>query len=249
MSLLTLDQTTLFYWNLSNEYLKPKFTGTNDVAQWSASIPKGIKPSGKRTASTPSLITSRSNASQTTSATRPPPSVVSQASALSNGIKVSGTDDNDLMEKGAISDRDETRGEEYEAKMMSPLKSGKRLTSAVSTISTFRRVRTLTSIQHKVKVELGTAPIPAASKGSRRSNMTLPERFQEGAIWGASVIPTMIKWAGTQSRIFKIPRNKIASMLEIVCRFYYDDDSISFASGDAVVTTVCIILFYVPFLI
>lgn len=38
------------------------------------------------------------------------------------------------MENGAISDRDETQGEEYEAKKKSPIKDGTRLTSAVSMI-------------------------------------------------------------------------------------------------------------------
>lgn len=135
MSLLTLDQTTLFYWNLSNQYLKPEFSGTNDVQSWTASIPKGTKPSSERTNSTPSLTNSRSNASRATSATRPPPSVVSRASAFSNGIQISGTDEDNLMENGAISDRDETKGEEYEAKKKSPIKGGTRLTSTVSMLN------------------------------------------------------------------------------------------------------------------
>lgn len=135
MSLLTLDQTTLFYWNLSNEYRKPKFSGTNDVASWTAGIPKGTKPSIERTNTTPSLSNSRSNGSRATSATRPPSSVVSRASALSNGIQISGADTDNLMENGAISDRDETQGEEYEAKKKSPIKGGTRLTSTVSIIN------------------------------------------------------------------------------------------------------------------
>lgn len=137
MSLLTLDQTTLFYWNLSNDYLKSNFTGTNDVASWSASIPDGIKPSGKRTTSTPSMTNGRSATSRATSATRPPGSVVSRASALSNGIKLTDMAEEDHAERGPISDRDETRGEEYEAKKRSPLKDGKRLTSKASTIGSF----------------------------------------------------------------------------------------------------------------
>lgn len=63
----------------------------------------------------------------------PPPSILSQTSAMSTGVKVSGLADDNLMEHGAISDRDETRGEEYEAKRNSPVKGGKRLTSEVST--------------------------------------------------------------------------------------------------------------------
>lgn len=132
-SLLTLDQTTLFYWNLSNQYLKPRFLGTNEVASWSSDVPNGYKPSSQRTTSTPSLVKSESVTSRASSATRPPPSVLSQTSAMSNGIKVFRTADNKIMEHGAISDRDETQGEEYEAKKRSPMKGGQRLTSAVST--------------------------------------------------------------------------------------------------------------------
>lgn len=134
MSLLTLDETTLFYWNLSNEYLKPKFTGTNDVAQWSASIPKGVKPSGKRTTSTPSLSNTLSTTSQATTATHPPGSIISRTSAFSNGVKLAGVGEDDFEERGPFSDRDETQGEEYESKKQSPLKAGQRLTSKVRTI-------------------------------------------------------------------------------------------------------------------
>ena len=128
MSLLTLDQTTLFYWNLSNQYLKPKFSGTNDVAAWTASIPKGVRPSSRQSTSTPSLIGSGSSR---TTATRPPFSAVSDTPALSNSIKICEPEEDGLTEKGAISDRDETKGEEYEAKKNSPLKGQVRLLSKV----------------------------------------------------------------------------------------------------------------------
>lgn len=130
MSLLTLDQTTLFYWNLSNQYLKPQFTGTNEVVTWIDGISK--KPSSHATNSTPTLVNSKSATSRATSATRPPPSVLSEAPSLLNGTNVSGKADGNLMEHGAISDRDETQGEEYESKRKSPVKGVKRLESGVS---------------------------------------------------------------------------------------------------------------------
>lgn len=133
MSLFTLDQTTLFYWNLSNEYSKAKFAGPKAVEVWTVGVPQGLKPpSSKRSVSTPSLT--RSNASLATTATRPPTSVASRtSSALTNGITITEDDEDGFMEKGAVSDCDETRGEEYEAKKKSPVKGGLRLTSQVST--------------------------------------------------------------------------------------------------------------------
>ncbi|KZP08508.1 hypothetical protein FIBSPDRAFT_964750 [Athelia psychrophila] len=215
MSLLTLDETTVFYWNLSNDYLKSNFTGTNDVAQWSASIPSGLKPTGKRTTSTPSLSFSIS----ATTATRPPSLVISRASSLSNGVTLAGVKEEYHEERGPISDRDETQGEEYESMKRSPLKAGQRLTST-----------------NKVKIEAGTpAPTLAVSKSSgSRSNKSLPERFQEGVMWKASIIPSMIKWAATQPRIFKISVDKMAPVLEVVCRHYYEDNNIVIARGDKI---------------
>ncbi|KZP26192.1 hypothetical protein FIBSPDRAFT_887558 [Athelia psychrophila] len=206
----------------SNQYLKPRFLGTNEVASWSSDVPNGYKPSSQRTTSTPSLVKSESVTSRASSATRPPPSVLSQTSAMSNGIKVFRTADNKIMEHGAISDRDETQGEEYEAKKRSPMKGGQRLTSA-----------------HKVKVEPGMpAPLVAAPKASRQSNQKVPERFLEGAKWKNSVIPSMIKWAGTQSHIFKIQPERMIDTFEAVCRFYYEDNTISFTVRDPIFATV-----------
>lgn len=130
MSLLTLDQTTLFYWNLSNEYLKPNFSGPCDVADWTSKVSQGLELSNKHSDFTPSLT--RSNASLATTATRPPASIALRTLALSNGIKVTGDEDDRLKEQGAFSDHDEARGAEWVAKKKSPLKGKVRLTSQVS---------------------------------------------------------------------------------------------------------------------
>ena len=131
MSLLTLDQTTLFYWNLSNTYLKDAHTGARDITTWTQEVQQDVKTHKRKSTATPSMTTGRSRSSQST-ASRPPPSVASRTSALSNGIKISGRDDKPFAENGAISDRDETTGVEYEAKKASPAKGGVRVTSSVS---------------------------------------------------------------------------------------------------------------------
>ncbi|KAF7971988.1 hypothetical protein HWV62_19337 [Athelia sp. TMB] len=206
----------------SNAYRKPNFSGTNGVEMWTANLPQGIKVPSQRTTSTPSLTNSRSNVSQATTATRPPASVTSRTSALNNGIKISEEDDGHFNERGAISDRDETKGEEFEAKKSSPVKDGRRLNS-----------------EHKIKVEPGlTAPIPVQSIASSRSTQKLPEHFQEGNIWKNKVIPSIIMVAATQPRIFRIPLKKLAQLLGVVARFHYDDDSIEFDAKDPVVAKV-----------
>ncbi|KZP33815.1 hypothetical protein FIBSPDRAFT_942932 [Athelia psychrophila] len=207
----------------SNTYLKPNFSGTKDVANWSAGILDRAKPSSGRDASTPSLTNGHSNGSRATSATRPPSSVVSRASALSNNgrVQIFGPEE-DHLENGAISERDETQGAEYEAKKLSPIKGKVRLTST-----------------HKVKVEPGIpAPIPVVAKVSRASNQKLPDRFQEGTVWKSMIIPSMIMWAATQPQIFRIPSGKMAEVLGVVCRLYYEDESITFEPKDPAVSTV-----------
>lgn len=82
------------------------------------------------------------------------------------------------------------------------------------------------------------APLVAAPKASRQSNQKVPERFLEGAKWKNSVIPSMIKWAGTQSHIFKIQPERMIDTFEAVCRFYYEDNTISFTVRDPIFATV-----------
>lgn len=128
MSLLTLDQTTLFYWNLSHTYLKEQAGGIRDISSWTADVIPGLKPpTVNRSGTTPSLTTSKSR-----TATRPPSSVASRASVFTNIVRVSGTAEDSTHEKGALSDCDKTVGEEFEAKKCSPIKDGVRLSSNVS---------------------------------------------------------------------------------------------------------------------
>lgn len=73
----------------------------------------------------------------------------------------------------------------------------------------------------------------------RTTNKSLPEAFLEGAVWKASVTPSMIKWAGTFPKIFKIPASSIVPVLEVVCRHYYEDDTITLDEKHPAVLQVC----------
>lgn len=224
MSFLTLDQTTLFYCNLSNTYNKNQARGLREnIGTWTYQVTAN-KPPSEQSNSTPSL-TSQS----VTSTRRPPSSVVSRASALSNGIRVTGARENGLREVGAISDRDETIGEELEAKKASPVKGGVRISSNVSTIKLVL-TRTHNSLnQDKIKLEPGApAPVPGVRKVSRSTNKSMPPHFQEGPTWKTYIVPSIIKWAGTQPKVFKIPNTTLVPVLQTVCRHYFDDDTITF---------------------
>lgn len=52
-------------------------------------------------------------------------------------------------------------------------------------------------------------------------------------------MPSIYKWAGTYPKIFKIPLIALIPVLQVVCRHYYDDNTIKFERKDAAVYQVC----------
>lgn len=121
--MLTLDQTTLFYFSLSDTYTN-KDKPAARISDWASKIPH--KPKAKRDDlySTPSLTTGSSRPSG-----RPLSTV---RSALTNNVKITQPDDDIEVVEGGLSDRDETVGPEYDVAMKSPPKGGRRATSVVS---------------------------------------------------------------------------------------------------------------------
>lgn len=150
--MLTLDPTTLFFWDLSDVSKKIKYNSST-VSQWASAIPKDAKAdsclSSKHSASTghsaaPSL-TNRSTITTTSVQTSElqrrqlPPRIhvkrePEEDADMDGGIKVLSNEDGQLYtyEEGAISDRDEMNGEEHDDAVKSPPKgSGVRLGSEV----------------------------------------------------------------------------------------------------------------------
>jgi hypothetical protein len=138
-SFLTLDQSTLFYWTLSD--VPSKMDVDEAVGEWASAVTTHIKS----TLEGPKSSTSRrSNAI-------PPltggPSRSSAASVLTNNIKVYSQQtpgDSDevkikaerqevlsLSDEGGLSDSNELAGKERETAINSPLKGNKRITSEV----------------------------------------------------------------------------------------------------------------------
>lgn len=155
MMMLTLDETTLYYYNIM-------FSGTPAdsekhsalIADWSAKVHKLPKKlASKASASRSTTSSSRhTSISKKTSTSR-----VSSRSTLNSDVIITedsktqlakqsqlqgwneGSDeDSDGDDLGpGLEDEDETQGPEFDAAKASPVKSGKRLTNTVSNISFF----------------------------------------------------------------------------------------------------------------
>jgi hypothetical protein len=140
MSLYTLDVTTLYYWNISNDATSDGSNTTHfNFNRWA----NGIQPSSKsdrtssrhlHTSRVPSLT--HSTKTGTSGASAP----TSNRSALAGNVAikpgrtgVSATINvNDI---GGLSDHEEIEGEEYETAKNSPVKGKKRVNSQVSSVT------------------------------------------------------------------------------------------------------------------
>lgn len=120
--MFTLDNTTLFYFSLSDA-IAPEKRHTAAIQDWAKKVPK----SRGSTLSGPRSIKS----TLSRSSTRPSSSF---RSALDNGfVRQSGDNSVEVTGIGGpLSDNDETKGPEREAAIKSPLKGKNRLSSSVS---------------------------------------------------------------------------------------------------------------------
>ena len=127
---LTLDDSTLFYWNLSDsvprENLKQKHLSAID--EWASAIPTNV-PKSK---SNSSIFHTKSVPSLTNGSSAP--------SVLSDQVKIISRQPNKVKAElvyhhdeynGGLSDNDEITGEEREVAINSPPKGKRRVTSEV----------------------------------------------------------------------------------------------------------------------
>jgi hypothetical protein len=139
--MLTLDETTLYYFFLSDSASamdsKEFSTGIND---WAASIPENSKPGSKANTSQPSIFKNRSASHRNGSVLPPLTNGSTQSSSnsvLTNNILISHTEPVIRIKEepkknyhlgvidGGLSDEDETQGLEREAAVTSPPKGKK----------------------------------------------------------------------------------------------------------------------------
>ena len=138
MITLTLDQTTLFYLNLSNAYVQNDHSGlTDEINTWALKVPHDGNSTRKvkskmsvPSATTPPLTSAPSSRFSRSSGP-------TARSALNNAIKVTGrnsNNDNEIQisqDTEYNSDQDETMGDERDSAVKSPPKSGQRISSSV----------------------------------------------------------------------------------------------------------------------
>ena len=137
--MLTLDESTLFYFFLSDELTSNKRKFSSGINEWAQSIPAHSKPGSK--------AKSRKSTSSTTTLPVADLDVVGRSSAssvLTKNITISQTapikvesNNSIIILDGGISDNDETVGRERDAALASPPKGKKRINSKVSEIFTY----------------------------------------------------------------------------------------------------------------
>ena len=137
---LTLDESTLFYWSLSDAsqaHTKQKHLSAID--KWASAIPtSSTKPSSQAPKSTSSRVKTEVPSLTSGSSGRSyAPSVLSDNVAIvshhSDAVKVKSEHAPalSLYNNGGLSDNDELKGEEQEVAIKSPPKGKKRITSEV----------------------------------------------------------------------------------------------------------------------
>lgn len=134
--MLTLDPTTLYYFNLSNGPVNAcaMAEGWKDkLTQHGGKLSNRNRSRSQTRATTPSLT----SGTGTSRPTRPPSSVRSVLSNTNVRIRENGDGDDfnsDIDGDGIISKRDESKGAERDAAINSPHKAKGRATNAVSNV-------------------------------------------------------------------------------------------------------------------
>lgn len=123
---LTLDQSTLFYWTLSD--ISQKKRSSTIINEWASAIPRHAKLATKSIPSLTSRSSAPSSLTKNVNIIRHQLDAVKvTAESASNAVPF---DQSESM--GGLSDNDEMKGEERVAAINSPPKGKKRVTSSVS---------------------------------------------------------------------------------------------------------------------
>jgi hypothetical protein len=143
--MLTLDQSTLFYWTLSDLNVKKRKHG-RAINDWASAIPSNAKPTSRATSQ---VSRAPSQMARNSRSILPPPSLTSGTSGstapsvLTNNVRIIShmapasakvkpePIDIGVDSDAGLSDNDEINGNEREAAVNSPPKGKKRITSDV----------------------------------------------------------------------------------------------------------------------
>ena len=135
--MFTLDEITLFFWNVSNDARSKREgeTKTKLVASWVGETyqQKAVSATGSGSQSSYALA-HRSKASNLSSYSVPSSQAVVRVTATSKHRLSDDDTYADEVGRGAVSDNDEREGPEYEEARNSPLKGKKRANNNVRSI-------------------------------------------------------------------------------------------------------------------
>jgi hypothetical protein len=132
--MLTLDPSTLFYWNLSDPTKKVKYS----IESWAKSIPLNAKPPSRarsHTTTSSRAVPSLTNASSHSTGTSVLTNAITITSTAAPPVQIKPDPDFIEIHDGGLSDHDEISGRERDAAVFSPPKGKTRLNSEVSTLS------------------------------------------------------------------------------------------------------------------
>jgi len=142
---LTLDQSTLFYWTLSDASRKKQKHSSAAINEWASEIPRNVRPGFPSRAPTKSTSSRAKSSARSLTGHR----LSTASSVLTKNVKITRYQPSDLIKvkaepalasdvvpetqaNGGLSDNDEMRGEERLAAINSPPKGKKRVNSEVS---------------------------------------------------------------------------------------------------------------------
>ncbi|KAF7979333.1 hypothetical protein HWV62_42749 [Athelia sp. TMB] len=206
--MLTLDETTLFYFSLACESSAPKYQ-TGAIARWVATSAPSSRSQGRSNSRTSKAI-SISTASKSSSASRR----VVAPSALTNDITISAnapvkTESEDTLDfdTGGLSDVDETHGPEHDAAAASPVKGKSRKDSEPDII------------------EIDDTPVPKRiqkkENGVKTTNNDLPIGCLDEGKWLKVFIPTVVYFLSSQENPWSIADRIMKKALQAIFNTVY----------------------------
>ena len=142
--LLTLDESTLFYWTLSDSDAPHKKRKLSAINKWASAIsrttaesmsmaraPKSSTSGHTKTDIVPSLTSGTSHRTYAPSILSNDVKIISHQSSAAAKVKAEHVPALSIYNNGGLSENDETKGEEWEFAINSPPKGKKRITSEV----------------------------------------------------------------------------------------------------------------------
>jgi hypothetical protein len=211
-SFLTLDQSTLFYWTLSD--VPPKRVSA--INDWASAIPTHSKSTFQGPKST-SGSTSRTKAIPSLTASGGP-SRSSATSILTDNIRVFSHPSADqvkikaeqqaevisLSDEGGLSDSNELGGNERELAINSPIKGKKRITSEVKVRFSIDYKSNLKIIAFQQLVSLKSSKAPSEPAPKKPRNEELPQ-WIEAQWFRHTFVTTYMAFVGQTMNPWDVP--------------------------------------------